>query len=115
MATTAFHVHPEQFAKCSPNIQTNIRHAGTVTVCNGTSSGTTFDSKVTVKSLTNIPIDENSFPVGGNNVAGSTAAGDRSRGLRVFLHGATGGGATIETQFEVASVTDNGDGTATLE
>jgi len=199
MASTAFHVHPEQFSKCAPNIQTNIRQCGTVTVCNGkpvtsdeleslylksgdfrvmdalfkhdieikmcesvqnglydffmankivtnknltigsingvkqvapfikarqyspinnqywtfyngTSSGTAYDWKITVKSLTNIPIDENSFPAGADN-----GGGNKSRGLRVFLHGATGGGATIETQFEVASVTDNGNGTATLE
>src|SRR6266436_4158935 len=52
----------------------------------GTTAGTTFDYKVTVTSVTNIPIDLNSF-------ADRTTNGI---GIRVLLHGKSTGGSVIE-------------------
>jgi hypothetical protein len=74
-------------------------------VTGGTASGTTYDWKVTVASITNIPIDVASFP---SHVTNGT-------GIRVSIHGKSNAGSTTETLWEVATATDNGNGTATLE
>lgn len=71
----------------------------------GTTSGTTYDYKVTVSSVTNIPIDVASFP---SRVANSI-------GIRVLMHGKSAGGSVVEKMYEVGTATDNGNGTATLE
>lgn len=71
----------------------------------GTTAGTTYDYKVTVSSVTNIPVDINSFP-------------DRSTdgiGIRVMLHGKSTGGSVVEKMYECGTCNDNGNGTMTLE
>lgn len=70
-----------------------------------TTAGTGFDLKLTVTSITNIPIDLNSFADKVTN----------GIGIRVLLHGKSAGGSVVEKMYEVATAVDNGNGTATLE
>lgn len=74
-------------------------------VTGGTASGATYDWLITVQSLTNIPADTDSFP-------SKEGAGI---GLRVLIHGKSDLGSATETQWEVGAVTDNDDGTVTLD
>jgi len=74
-------------------------------VTGGTASGAANDWLVTVQSITNIPADPDYFPA--RDTAGV--------GIRVLIHGKSDLGAATETQFEVGTTTDNGDGTLTLD
>lgn len=64
-----------------------------------------YDVKATVQSVTNIPVDVAGFPSKEANGTGN----------RVFLHGRSVAGSTVEKVYEVGRATDNGDGTLTLE
>lgn len=64
-----------------------------------------YDVKVTVQSVTNIPVDVAGFPSKEANTTGN----------RVFLHGRSNAGSTVEKVYEVGRATDNGNGTLTLE